>query len=273
MGYDISYHPVTETEMHEWYFGLNFSDIARTDFSAINAIAEKYGIEDFYRQKYIEILEVALNTKPEDAFELSHGYYMAVVQGLFRKYFYTRGSAFSFLIQEHPHFRSYTKPWQEILSRTYPNTIYNSLHGNYSSGVYIPADKAAQLLNDYQTNTSVRQALDNFYSHKRIHVFIDALQTAVQNKQGLLEATEVIEPNPLDLENTVCYSNLFNCDMAGAYLYREAAMEQLREIEQREKLPEGEIARNATYNVTNVGPVDSKKKEEKKGFFKRLFGG
>lgn len=271
MGYDISYHPITEAEMREWYFDLDFTAIVEKDYSALEQLAKQYGIEDFYLEKYRDMLDVAVNTEPDAAFELSHGYYMAVTQGLYRKYYYTRGSAFSFLIQEHPHFEQYTKPWQEMLTHKYTNPIYNRLHGNYSSGVYIPADKVIQLLNDYGSNPAIKEALDTFYSHQRINVFLKALLAAQDNNQGILEATEVVEPNPLDLESTACYSNLYNCDTEGAILYQQAAMEQFREIEQRENLAPGEIARNGTYTVTNTSPVDPPK-EEKKGFFKRLFG-
>jgi hypothetical protein len=271
MGYDISYHPITETEINQWYWGLDFTRIIERDYTAVNELARQHGIEDFYRQKYTELLDVAVNTQPDDAFENTHGYYIAVIQGLFRKYFYTRGSAFSFLMLEQPDYRKYTKAWENILTSKAENKIHNQLNSNYSSGVYIPANQVVQLLNDYQNDAQVKQHLDNFYSEKRISVFIKALTFAAENNCGLLEASDVVEPNPLDLDKSVCYSDLLNCDIEGALLYQEAAREQLREIEQRENLPEGHMEKNSTYQVNNIAPVNEPA-AEKKGFFQRLFG-
>ena len=37
----------------------------------------------------------------------SHGFYIAVIQGFFRDYYYTRGSGFSFLVEEKPEYARY----------------------------------------------------------------------------------------------------------------------------------------------------------------------
>ena len=50
-------------------------------------------------------------------------------------------------------------------------------------------------------------------------------------------------------------SNLHNCDPSGALLYHEAAMEQIRAIEEQESRKEEPAA-----------------EPEKQGFFSRLFG-
>lgn len=49
----------------------------------------------------------------------------------------------------------------------------------------------------------------------------------MENGLGLLEATDVVVPNVIDLNKTESYSNLFNCDPEGALIYREIAMEQI----------------------------------------------
>jgi len=263
MGYDISYHPIKESEIKEWYF-----DILNKK-KKVEELAEKYSIQDFYTQKYKDTIHVALGTQPSSYFDKAHGYYIAVIQGFFRVFYYIRGSAFSFLIEDQPEFKNYTKTWQEIAGDKISNPVRNRIVENYSSGVYIPAEKVEKLLTDYKEDEGIRTKLDNFYSHKRINVFLKALECAKYNGAGLLEATEVIEPQPLDLNKTTCYSNLFNCDKEGALLYREAAMEQIREIEERENLPQGTIANNAEYKKVHPKDVIEKKK---KGFWKRLFG-
>jgi hypothetical protein len=272
MGYDISYHPITEAEIKQWYWELDFTKIAEKDYSAVKDLAGPYNMDEFYQEKYTDLLDTVADIKPNEAFEHTHGYYIAAIQGFFRKYFYTRGSAFSFLMLEKPEYKKYTKRWEDILPTQVENPIYNQLSSNYSSGVFIPADQVVQLLNDYQNDSQVKQDLDNFYSDRRINIFLNALKFASENNCGILEASDVIVPNPVDLDSSVCYSNLFNCDIEGALLYQEVAREQMKEIEQRENLPEGHMEKNAAYYVSNVTPPDSKPKEEKKGFFQKLFG-
>lgn len=272
MGYDISYHPIKESEMHDWYFNIDFAQIADKDYSQITPFVAQYQMEE-YEQLYIDVLTTAVGIQPDEPFENGHGYFLAVVQGFFKPYFYTRGSGFSFLMADKPYFKAYTKPWEEILTNPVSNPIRNSLNQNYSAGVYIPPAKVVQLLADYEAGGQVKQDLDEFFSHGRIDIFLKALQAAKAQSDGLLEATEVIEPNPLNLEDTKCYSFLLNCDIEGALLYQQAAQEQFREIEKREGLAEGEFAQKATRQVVNIAPPpEAKPKEEKKGFFKQLFG-
>ncbi|MNY39007.1 hypothetical protein D3C86_1736690 [compost metagenome] len=110
----------------------------------------------------------------------------------------------------------------------------------------------SQLLSDYEHNPSVRTDLDGFFSEGRIRIFRKALADAREQGLGLLEATEVVEPNPLDLNDSACYSNLFNCDQEGAYLFREAAIEQLKAIEEQNNLQPGEITDHAEHVVVNT---------------------
>ena len=84
MGFDISYHPINESEIKRWYFDV------LDNTSLIDELGEEYNIEDFYVQKYKDTIDVALNTDESENFEPTHGYFLAVVQGFFRKYFYIR---------------------------------------------------------------------------------------------------------------------------------------------------------------------------------------
>lgn len=49
MGWDISYHPISEKQISEWYF-----DVLENQ------------IEDFYKEKYKETIKIGLETKNED---------------------------------------------------------------------------------------------------------------------------------------------------------------------------------------------------------------
>lgn len=262
MGWDISYHPIAEDQIKEWYFDVLL------DQARLQKNADRYGIEPFYKQKYVDTIKVALETAPDAVFDTAHGYYIAVIQGFFNKYFYIRGGALSFL--ENDLINQYFKPWQQIIPENFANQkIQNQITTNYCSGVYIPKEKVVQLFDDYQSDATVKATLDELFSHNRITVFLKALAYAKANELGLLEATEVVEPNPIDLNQSVCYSNLFNCDPEGAQLYQQTAMEQLAAIEEKEGLESGTISNNASYEISNTEPGVAKKS---KGFWSKLFG-
>ena len=50
---------------------------------------------------------------------------------------------------------------------------------------------------------------------------------------GLLEATEVVEPNPIRPNESTSYSNLYHCDRDGVYLYMDAVRKQLEDVIRR----------------------------------------
>ena len=120
-----------------------------------------------------------------------------------------------------------------------PDFIHSPVNGglveNYSGGVYIAPEEVVQLLDDYEKQEEIRKIIDDFYV-QNLPVFIKALQYAKENNLGLLEASEVVEPNPLDLNNSESYSNLLNCDTEGALIYEKIALKQLgRFIQESER--------------------------------------
>ena len=120
MGYDVSFHPISPEEMQEWYFGpLTWVQQGREE--KVLALAAQYGMEDFYAEKYLDTLRVGAGTGPDELFDKSHGFYIAVIQGFFRDYFYTRGSAFSFLVEQKPEYARYFTPWEQIVPAVFPN--------------------------------------------------------------------------------------------------------------------------------------------------------
>ena len=115
-------------------------------------------------------------------------------------------------------------------------------------------------------------------------VFLKALLHAKKERLGLLEATEVVEPNPMDLRSTNCRSYLMNCDMDGVMIYAETAKHQLEEaIRQSGGDPANvQVSRQVSQVVLPPDPPEEAPKPpsppkeaapKKKGFFSRLFGG
>lgn len=234
MGYDVSFHPISPEEMREWYFAP-LTWIQQGQEEKVLALAAQYGIEDFYAEKYLDTLRVGAETESNELFDKSHGFYIAVIQGFFREYYYTRGSAFSFLLEEKPDYARYFTPWAQVVPTAFPNPAENRIVENYCSGVYLSPDQVMQLLKDMEQDPKVCEDLERIWSNGQIAVLKKALSAAAELGVGLLEATEVVEPNPIYPNESSSYSNLYHCDRNGVYLYMDLTMQQLAQAMEKEK--------------------------------------
>ena len=160
MGYDITFHPISEEQMDAWYFSL-LDSLAKGDTSRLEAVAEDAGMDPFYINKYRDLMKYAAGTPPSERFETTHGFYMAVVQGFFRKHYYVRGTAISFMAEEYPLMERYITPWKDILPEGILPPAQQGIVENYSAGVYLSAEQAKELLSDYERNKEVREAIDD----------------------------------------------------------------------------------------------------------------
>ena len=229
MGYDVSFHPISPEEMREWYF-TPLTWIQQGQEEKVLALAAQYGIEDFYAEKYLDTLRVGAETESNELFDKSHGFYIAVIQGFFRDYYYTRGSAFSFLAEEKPEYERYFTSWGQVTPGSFPNPMQNRIIENYCSGVYLSPDQVMQLLKDMEQDHKVCEDLERIWSNGQIAVLKKALSAAAELGAGLLEATEVVEPNPISPNESTSYSNLYHCDRDGVYLYIDTVSAQLADV-------------------------------------------
>ncbi len=241
MGYDISYHAIGKDEISQWYFKpLKLAQ--KGDFESIAKIAREAGVDEFYVEKYADGFRSALQYGTGGIFNKTHGFHLAVAQGYFREYFYTRGTAFSFLAAQSFKFKPYINDWREVLPAEFlaefSGEIHNEIVENYCCGAYIGADNVQKLLRDYEADGEIKEAIDEFYA-QNLPVFLKALNSAAELGVGLLEATEVVEPNPIDLNRSESFSNLFNCDTQGALIYAEIAAQQIGEAIERDKVGGG----------------------------------
>lgn len=234
MGYDVSFHPISPDEIQEWYF-TPLTWIQQGQEEKVLALAAQYGIEDFYAEKYLDTLRVGAETESDELFDKSHGFYIAVIQGFFRDYYYTRGSAFSFLAEEKPDYARYFTPWAQVVPTAFPNPAENRIVENYCSGVYLSPDQVMQLLKDMEQDPKVCEDLERIWSNGQIAVLKKSLSAAAELGVGLLEATEVVEPNPIYPNESSSYSNLYHCNRDGVYLYMNLAMQQLAQAMEKEK--------------------------------------
>ncbi len=229
MGYDVSFHPISPEEMREWYF-TPLTWIQQGQEEKVLALAAQYGIEDFYAEKYLDTLRVGAETESNELFDKSHGFYIAVIQGFFREYYYTRGSAFSFLLEEKPDYARYFTPWAQVVPTAFPNPAENRIVENYCSGVYLAPEQVLNLLRDLEQENVVQKDLEEHWSNGQFAVLKKALSAAAELGVGLLEATEVVEPNPISPNESTSYSNLYHCDRDGVYLYIDTVSAQLADV-------------------------------------------
>ena len=204
MGYDISYHAIGKDEISQWYFEpLKLAQ--KGDFETIAQIAREAGVDEFYAEKYADGFRSALQYGTQGIFNKTHGFHIAVAQGYFREYFYTRGTAFSFLAEQSSKFKPYISDWREVLPAEFlaefSGEIHNEIVENYCCGAYLSAASVQRLLRDYEAGGEVKSAVDEFYA-QNLPVFLNALNLAAELEVGLLEATEVVEPNPIDLNSS-----------------------------------------------------------------------
>lgn len=111
--------------------------------------------------------------------------------------------------------------------RAFPNPAENRMIENHCSGVYLSAEQVTRLLQDLEHNPKVHEDLEGLWRDGQLEVLKKALEAARKLNCGLLEATEVVEPNPIHPNASQSYSNLYHCDRDGVYLYIDTAIKQL----------------------------------------------
>lgn len=271
MGFDITYHPISIEEMNKWFFEP-VDALKNGDDSVLKRVIESQP-DDFYAEKYEFILKDIASRYTEFPSEKGLLYAMANCIGLFHKYQYVRGSAFSFLIEREAVMDKYHTPWKDVIPGWVPEPESDLIAENYSSGIFIGPDRVKELLADNQSDENVHRILLNFFGERNLEVFLKALNDAANMNSGLIEAAEVMEVNPFELNQSSCYSDIRNCDPEGAFIYQDVAMEQVKDAT---GMNADEIAQKVVYQKTDIDIPDSKEKNEKaseskKGILSRLF--
>ena len=149
--------------------------------------------------------------------------------------YYTRGSAFSFLVEEKPGYARYFTPWAQVTPTIFPNPAEDRIIENYCSGVYLSPKQVTQLLEDMEQDPNVLEDLEGLWSNGQLAVLKKALTAAAELGVGLLEATEVVEPDPIRPNESTSYSDLYHCDRDGVFLYIDAVCDQLADAMEKTK--------------------------------------
>jgi len=224
MDFSISYHPISEEQMKQWYFEA-FEDIGVCNTLA-QRIPEKQlknhsreDVESYYKDKYKTIIQRSRELD-YDSFNKWHGYFIAIAQGFFENFYFVQGSALSSIIDPEFH-ETYVTDWKDVIPSDYIEDLQvsNKLEGPFSAGVYLSSENVKKLLTDYKNDSTLKELLDEQFEGRKIEVLLAALEYASKNNQGLLEASKVIEQKEELFEEPACFSNVFNCDVMSAAVY------------------------------------------------------
>ena len=104
------------------------------------------------------------------------------------------------MIEEEAIVGKYVTPWEEVKPVQVKCRVNNRLVENYSGGVYLDEVQVRQLEKDLRNDSQLKEVFHEFFG-LFMPVFEKAIGDAVSNNLGLLEASEVVEPNPIDLNN------------------------------------------------------------------------
>lgn len=224
MDLSVSYHPITKEQMKEWYFDV-FEDLGAANDLKVRIPKEQLKdndlseLETYYKEKYLSMVKRSRELDYVD-FNMWHGYFIAIVQGFFEKFFFIHGAAIS-AVHDVSFKKTYFTAWEEVIPQEYLDglSVSSQLNGAFNAGAYMSPEQVKQLLADYATDSEVKEVLEDQFEGKKIEVFLAALKYASENNQGLIEATKIVEPGEELFDEPECYSNLFNCDVISAAVY------------------------------------------------------
>ena len=224
MGFDVTYHPVTPEEMHSLYF------MVREQSGAEDTLIRDYQLDELNGDKLRHLFTLAREASidGDPPFASEQGFFLAVALGLLRPYHYIRGGAFSFLVEDEPRFTAYTADWHDLIPASWPvQELPRGFSENYCVGVYLPLEQLRRLRQNAAENPEIHASLSKVFGEGALEVFWQAVDDAIAQNRGLLEATDIIEPNPVNPEESAGYANIDLCHPEGLQRYFDTAQRQL----------------------------------------------
>ena len=227
MGFDVTYHPVTVAEMKYWCLD-RLPEIASKDISKAYSLAKEAGFDESDTNNYIGLLSQLATFPIDDDFSVGIGFGLTAVQGMFRTYYYTRNCSLTGFMEQCSQVQGLMCSLEKDIGFTDKNSV-SKLTQNYCAGVWLDPDAVNELLNLLSQDEEIREEFEKWYRGGQAEIVLDALKASSELNLGLLEASDVITPNPLDLNSSTACTKLLNCDPRGALLYRDVALKQLKD--------------------------------------------
>lgn len=231
MGLDVTYHPIDPA----WAEGafLSLLPAARAgDLSGARRAAAGAGLGPDAQGLYLGLLSTAASwDDPSAPFEAGYGYALCAAQTCFGPYWYTRGSTLTAFLGASGASSRLAADFggEPALRHLPPNPREGRITQNYRSGAWLPASSVGRLLSLLGSDPAVGAVFGAAFPGGQSAVVKSALEWAHGHDCGLMEAADLVVPDPVDPRRTEATCWLPNLDLGGVRLYAAEAERQLRE--------------------------------------------
>lgn len=228
MGMDVTFHTITPRELAERYLD-RLPEIAAGDEGPARQLAAASGLNDNQTADYLNVLRTATKPlDPGDQTEETHGYFICAVQGLFSPFRYARDASLSQLVEDEDTaalMRGHVSTWDD-LAPTLPTRANGAFTQNWSAGVVLTPEQCASMLASIRERDAMGAAVAELFG-PFLPSLEDTLADAAARGAWLVEATDLIEPDPMS-GNVGGVISPERCEMDGLVTWGKIASEQIR---------------------------------------------
>lgn len=231
MGMDVTYHPI-DTGWAEAAFLAPLGAAGPARAAGARAAARRAGLGRDATDLYLRVLSAAASRgDPSEPFEARLGPALCAAQTCFGPYWYTRGCSLTGLLARPgaPAGLATDLGDEPALRHLPPNPRDGRITQSYRSGAWLPAASVARLLAALDGDPAAAAAFAAEFPGGLADVVRAALAWARDRGCGVMEAADLVVPDPVDPRRTEAACWLANLDLAGVRLYAAEAERQLRE--------------------------------------------
>jgi len=209
MGFDVTFHPVSESQLQRYL----------ADVLADHSVAEQRAAELAPDPKERDVILKLYNAMPnwvKERIPIANSFAMgaAIIAGFLHPYWYARGTAFTFLAEERlPEMVDVFVPLGKVIPALggLPDRSRGMIRGNESASGLIPADgikKASELLESLgqRRGRGGLSLLETVVDEEGLSSLRAVLEYCSANNLGMIEASDVVVP--ISSQCLTKYSNL-----------------------------------------------------------------
>lgn len=197
MGYDISFHSISKSELKKFFFDVITDPSCAEDRSRSIPASEKKQkalLENLYRSNLIPWSELIKQGKKETIGEISPNFSMAAaaISGYLHPYHYSRNFSLSLISEQFPEVRDFFTSLTNIEDSPLSDLIDSHdgmIASNYAgSGI---SEKPSDILAFIQRN---EKQLTAEYGLDEVSAIKNCLQYCISNGLAFIEAAEIVFP-------------------------------------------------------------------------------